>query len=525
MASARCVQFVLNQKTDIEHIFELLCQQYASHEANHIRIQRQYLDSFDWRLYHLGYVCGMDSCGSEHRFFICHKETDNSIYEFPLDKVARFSRDIPHRSCRQLLDSVLDIRALITAATIHIKRKQLLVLDKEGKTLAILHAESYSTAGQAEDNSIPARLMVLPVRGYKKAFKQVVQYSSQHLKLPYADSTLFDAVLAATGQTPAAPAIVQKLTESLNTREALQILLTHLLSVIQANEQGIRAAIDTEFLHDYRVAVRRARSILGQIKQVFPDKVLAYFRQELSWLGTMTGPTRDLDMYLLKFDSYTQELPPGLQNDLIPFRQFLQHHWQVEHKQLCQALDSKRYHKLISEWQRVLTNKPDRSQAALNAIEPAKQVANQRIWKLYKRVLREGAAISEQSHDEELHELRKTCKKFRYLLEFFHDYYADEQIKKLIKTLKLLQENLGDFQDLSIQITQLIRFAQEMQDEGLAETKTIIAMGVLVEKLTARKEAVRAHFGECFKEFTSPSKRAEFTNALSPHHQPGGMSV
>ena len=43
-----------------------------------------------------------------------------------------------------------------------------------------------------------------------------------------------------------------------------------LLGILLANEPGLRANLDTEFLHDFRVAVRRTRALLGQIKQVFP---------------------------------------------------------------------------------------------------------------------------------------------------------------------------------------------------------------------------------------------------------------
>ena len=43
-----------------------------------------------------------------------------------------------------------------------------------------------------------------------------------------------------------------------------------LLGILVANEPGLRANLDTEFLHDFRVAVRRTRSLLGQIRHVFP---------------------------------------------------------------------------------------------------------------------------------------------------------------------------------------------------------------------------------------------------------------
>jgi hypothetical protein len=47
-----------------------------------------------------------------------------------------------------------------------------------------------------------------------------------------------------------------------------------------------------------------------------------------------------------------------------------------------------------------------------------------------------------------------------------------------------------------------------MQNERLADTKTFMAMGVLVEKLVTRKNVVRAQFGKCFMEFTSSSNKA-----------------
>jgi CHAD domain-containing protein len=46
--------------------------------------------------------------------------------------------------------------------------------------------------------------------------------------------------------------------------------------------------------------------------------------------------------------------------------------------------------------------------------------------------------ITEQSRDEDLHELRKTCKKFRYLIEFFHNYYPDKRIKKVVKDTQII---------------------------------------------------------------------------------------
>ncbi len=405
----------------------------------------------------------------------------------------------------------------MTVAVVNIRQKQLFILNNEHKTLIKLYIESYTIPGHRGSKAIPGRLIVFPIRGYEKVLHGVVQYISEQIELSQVKKNVLDEILAITDKVPddLTFEVTKKLSDSLNIWEAAQILLSDLLVVMQANEQGLRDAIDTEFLHDYRVAVRRTRSALTQIKHLFSNKELEYFKQEFYWLGLMTSPTRDLDVYLLKFDGYAKALPQNLRDDLIPFRQFLYHHWKMEHARLCEVLDSNRYRKLIREWRRVLKRKDMQSPQAYNATKPAKQLANQRILKLYKKALREGDAITLESSDEDLHELRKTCKKFRYLMEFFQSYYASYRIKRLIKNLKILQDNLGDFQDLCIQIQQLSDFAQQMQAEELADTKTIMAMGVLVQNLVAQKETVRSHFSERFKEFSSAEKIMEFKTAFS----------
>lgn len=539
MKSLHSAQFIVSQSIDSDAIFTLLQHEFSLHETDHTRLKCHYLDTFDWRMYQKNYVCSWYQTANKRAknregiFFIHEKETGNSICELPLSRVPKFSKDINHQAYRSMLDNILGIRALMTVAVLTVKRRQLIILDEEHKTLALLQLEQYTIDESADDDQPAGRLIVCPVRGYPKVFKRVVQLVTEQLKLPHSREALLDEVLAVTGKRPDTYKLTgfQELESSFSTWEAVRILLQHLFSVMQANEYGLREAIDTEFLHDYRVAVRRIRSILGQIKHVFPDKLLAYFKREFSWLGTVTTPTRDLDMYLLKFDGYIQALPDDLQQHLEMFRLFLQRHWKIEHARLCRALDSKRYQKLTSEWQKILANADmplqremstgSQAQETCNAAEPARIVARQRIWKLYKRILKEGGSITPQSHDEDLHELRKSCKKFRYLIEFFQDYYVGKSMKQLLKTLKQLQDNLGDFQDLCVQIEQLNGFAEQMQQEGLADTKTIMAMGVLVERLNERKTALRAEFRRQFESFIQPEKKAVFVEALRVQQHEG----
>jgi len=305
-----------------------------------------------------------------------------------------------------------------------------------------------------------------------------------------------------------------KLSESLTTWEAANILFRSLLNTMQNNEQGLREGSDTEYLHDYRIAVRRTRTAITQIKHIFSKQDLEYIKGEFYWLGCITTPTRDIDVYLSNFDFYVDELPETMRQDLFPFKNFLQRHWQDEHQKMCDALDSDRYLKLIPKWQAILKQDTIKSLKTHDAEKPARKTANNRIRKLYNKVLREGRAIHKKSADEEFHELRKSCKKFRYLMEFFKDYYGEQEIKSLVKYLKKLQDNLGELQDLCVQTDQLDHFAEQMRNEEMDDPKTMVAMGVLVEKLKQRRGKVKSAFRHLFQQFSEPATIKEFRNTL-----------
>jgi CHAD domain-containing protein len=282
--------------------------------------------------------------------------------------------------------------------------------------------------------------------------------------------------------------------------EAVRRILQRLLEAMEANEEGTRADRDPEFLHDFRVAVRRTRSALSQLKAVLPPPVLERFRPEFAWLGEVTGPTRDLDVFLLCFADYRQSLPAEFGDALEPFGRFLAVHQRTEQRWLVEMLASPRYLQLKKDWAAVLAGfDPQASPPA--AGQPVVEIAGKRIRKVLRRAIREGEAIGDDSPAEDLHELRKTCKKLRYLLEFFQDLYPPQKIVRLIKSLKILQDNLGEFQDLQVQSAALQKFADQMAAEGEAP-RSLLAMGMLIEGLQHRQKRAREELTGRFAAFS-----------------------
>jgi CHAD domain-containing protein len=135
---------------------------------------------------------------------------------------------------------------------------------------------------------------------------------------------------------------------------------------------------------------------------------------------------------------------------------------------------------------------------------------------MYRRVRKEGRAVAPDSPAEELHELRKSCKKLRYLLEFFSSLYPRAQIGALVKMLKVLLDNLGRFQDLAVQAEHLREIAEQMSVEGRAETETLLAMGALVGDLLGQQQQARVELAQVFADFDAPGNRSLFRDLFAP---------
>jgi len=273
---------------------------------------------------------------------------------------------------------------------------------------------------------------------------------------------------------------------------ATRRILAGQFEILIDNLDGARDNQDPECLHDLRVATRRTRSALGQIKGVFDEAVTADFKSRFAWLQQVTGPTRDLDVYLHGFEDDEASLPPEMREALEPLRRYLMNRYEAERGRLVAAFDSDAFQRLMLDWRAFLADESPDAIEAPNADREIGALAGKRVWRLAKRVRREARGIRDDSLPEQLHELRKSCKKLRYLIEFFAPLFPESETRRLIKSLKRVLDGLGVYQDLSVQVEFLTDTARRMRDEGAAGTETLLAMGALVGHLFMRRQEMRA---------------------------------
>ena len=216
---------------------------------------------------------------------------------------------------------------------------------------------------------------------------------------------------------------------------AVATLLLRLLDTLEQNVDGVIRDIDTEFLHDLRVSVRRTRSAIKLLGDVLPAGLAEQYGPEFKWLGDLTTPTRDLDVHLLGLPAMAEHLLAASPEDLEPFRAFLARRRTREFKALATVMRSARFRTLTDHWRKALVEVRDaatpRKRRQAHRLTAA-ELAISRTARVFRRVAAQGGAITPDSAPESLHDLRKRCKELRYLLEFFAPLYDPVAYKKVV---------------------------------------------------------------------------------------------
>ena len=273
------------------------------------------------------------------------------------------AEDLPPGPVRDRILVLTSPRALLpivkAASTVSVNR----LLNADGKTVARLVVEEHVTVTAPTPNTaggttaeLPPRLAVAEVRGYPGQARKAAGLLASVPGVSHASQSVFIAALTALGRHPAdyTSGVEAEITATMPASVAVARLLLRLLDTVELNVDGVLRDIDTEFLHDLRVAVRRTRSAIKLLGAVLPADLAEHFKAEFKWLGDVTTPVRDLDVHLLGFDALTEQLVAASPADLEPLRAFLVRRRAREFRRLAAALRGPRFRAITDDWRKAL---------------------------------------------------------------------------------------------------------------------------------------------------------------------------
>ncbi|ASQ90576.1 hypothetical protein CHL67_06250 [Prosthecochloris sp. GSB1] len=429
--------------------------------------------------------------------------------------------EITDASCRKTLERISRLRAFLRLCTVETRISAWKVLDDNRKTVAFLELTEMLPGNSVPGDPPAATVSLLPVRGYHQPVETLAERLGPDTGLGrsmrYRD--MFAALLERSERQPgsySSKTHVRLVPNDSIHRSARQLLLAT-LNVMRANEPWLSRNIDTEFLHDYRVAIRRTRSILAQLKGIFPPGEIERFKKEFRDLGKRTNDLRDQDVHLLEANRFRTLLPENLREPLEPFFSDLRYQHRIELKKFSRYLKTGPYRTMLEEWSAFLeADAPGENESTPNAQQKTATVAVETIRKAWKKVLRHGRDIGCEASDAELHALRLDCKKLRYLLEFFASIFPEKVLGPVVRQMKTLQDNLGVFVDLSVQQEYLHNHLKDAGDRQHAALPAA-SIGGLITALHHERETVRETFHDTFDRFDSPETEAHFQKLLNYH--------
>jgi CHAD domain-containing protein len=510
------LRFRIPTRMPTKAVVALLSEHWAVDVLPPVPVHRVYLDTADWRVHGAGWMLEVDqdpqaAGDSGDGVTLTLREWRSGAAQSVVSAAAApsFAADLPDGAAWAQVAGGLEGRRLLLQAEMEARLQGVAVLDDQQKTIARVLLERYLLAGpRPTKNRLVRTVTVNPVRGYEKAAARIAD-SLRQAGLP----TLDEPLLALALRLVKRPAPGSKLGAAVELKrtmpaiDATSAILSRLQDQMLANEAGVRDQLDIEFLHDFRVALRRTRSLLRQAHSVLPLEPARALAAELGWLGSVTGPVRDLDVHL-------EALAVSGAPDLDALLSYLAARRQEAQTALIVTLDSERYRELLAAWRRlsVLAVQPGDGS---DARRPVGEVADRYIGRAWRRVLRKGKRIDDLSPPEALHDLRKRAKELRYLLESFQTLYPDDERSAVVRELKALQDNLGEYQDCQVQAAALRSMADDLFDSRGAKASTLMIMGQLAEAQENRQKQARADFAARFSRFSSAANRKRFDHLLS----------
>lgn len=471
---------------------------------------RSLLDTFDGRLYRAGLRLELRECDGLELILTGKGSAGAHLV---VSSVPRCPDDLPLGPFRSRLATVADVRALLPVLRVTATRSAGLKRNRADKIVAT--ATMYEDVRVDDHELARWTVEVDELAGYAKhASKAREALARVGLSRLSGDTLTIVAVAAGVQLGGVSRPTGVPLDPMMPAIAGFRAVLAELADTIVVNWQGTVERLDPEFLHDLRVAVRRTRSVLAEGKKVLPPAIVERAEERFGWLGTLTGPARDLDVHLINWTTDTNGLADAVVGALEPVHVLLERRSESAHETLARALESAEAAELMTAaatwWREPAPDDP----SGIDGERPLGKIVTKRIARAHANLVKRGRLIHPDTPPEQVHELRKDAKKLRYLLECFASLLTDTPRKAFVRRLKAFQDNLGEHHDAAIHVAELRAISHELH-LGHASSDTMLAIGQLIAQLDQRRIATRFKFAEHFAAYDTKATHRDLDATLA----------
>ncbi|NOQ89516.1 MAG: CHAD domain-containing protein [Gammaproteobacteria bacterium] len=510
--------FVIPDDQSISVLVSLLQDNFTVQVLPESVEHRVFYDTFDWRLYKNGSAFEMHDDGRSRKIY-WRKDKDAKLkIQLGLKKVPHLAAELPACELRQQLEAVISVRELLPRIKLRIKRQSLTVLDENKKVVVRLDLDVYwhSASRLRAARVLTKRLVIKSVKGYAKDYRRV-EALFLAMQLQPAQNNIMKLALIVSGVSPVeyTAQLNLLLDPEMSTELALKKILHRLLEIMQQNTSGSLSGKDTEFIHDYLLSIQKIRAALKQINDVLPPAVNTKYEKFFSTLDELTGPIRNLDVFLLQLENYQADFQTSEWQQLQALREYLLRSRAEMQKKFIDSVKSSRYRKNIKQWRDYLENSGTESFPPDKASQSVYKLADELLLDFYQQTLQQGNVIASgnKAGDGAFDKLRDTLKKMLYLMAFFQSLYPAGKMRLLIQVLTDLQNKLEESSTLSINIGMVKAFVKQSKDEDAVQAST-----QMIDILQRQQHETEKMFKNCYAAYSSSANQKKFKEMFVDYH-------
>ena len=230
-----------------------------------------------------------------------------------------------------------------------------------------------------------------------------------------------------------------RLNRHMPVEDVFRVIVLECLAQVSANAVGVRQVREPESLHQMRVALRRLRVALAMFK-TYREPHIVELGKRAAAISEKLGPARDLDVFLAAMIDEPKSVDPhGEGFGLLTARAE-----KARNEAWDQAADC-----VAGPGFALFLDDVALAAESFHPDGKSRKLLGKTAPKVLDRALERAKKRARQAKGDPVafHHLRIALKKLRYTSEFLAPLYDEKAVRRYLKQLKALQEQLGHLND------------------------------------------------------------------------------
>jgi len=285
----------------------------------------------------------------------------------------------------------------------------------------------------------------------------------------------------------------------------LEKIVSYYFEIAMQNRAGCEIGIDSEYVHDMRVALRKIRTALQCFRDYIGRREYLYLKNNCKWIAFFLGKVRDCDVYKVKVLNLLPEVREKNSNYEMKYILEELNRIREENRRVMKLnFKSRRYKSFVLKFEGFCKNICGLKNHKEILLRDLFQETLNKILKSLKKNIKRVRNAGLSADDIDIHRLRINFKKLRYTFEFFADLLNENQ-RMVRQKLPDIQNALGDYVDTFF-ILDLTCLLEERIGSNRYSREALILLKNILKSAQKHKDELKKNILSLLDGFVSSSE-------------------